>query len=195
MNIQQKCARARHKAATKEGSNNALRQPSATAPTRRDTPKGARQNLHSAWFSKTYHLTRIHHKTCLKHTNFLNRKLCPIFTNMEHHGNSKGTGNRRKNKIRQNYNILVSSSSCMSLMIGGRSLLVTSFQLVSPSKFDDCPAAGGLTKLQLSDQFCFTVSRLCVVGPRFEYASAQHGLGSLSQQQAVPHVFSRSCED
>ena len=36
----QKCASARHKARTKEGSNNALgRQPSATAPTRRDTPK------------------------------------------------------------------------------------------------------------------------------------------------------------
>ena len=28
--------------------------------------------------------------------------MCPIVTNVEHHGNSKGTGNRRKNKTRQN---------------------------------------------------------------------------------------------
>ena len=87
-----------------------LRQPSATAPTRRVV-------------LKTYHLTGNHHKTCLKHSNFLIRKLCPIVTNMEHHGNSKGTGNRRRNKIRQNelrqgskhgnYNIL--ALSCLSL--------------------------------------------------------------------------------
>ena len=30
------------------------------------------------------------------------KTVCPIVTNMEHHGNSKGTGNRRKNKMRQN---------------------------------------------------------------------------------------------
>ena len=75
----QKCARARHKARTKEGSNNALgRHCAKRAPLRRQGAthqKGARPNLHSAWFSKR-----------------------PIVTNMEHHGNSKGTRNRRKIK-------------------------------------------------------------------------------------------------
>ena len=79
-----------------------LRQPSATAPTRRDTPKGSETKSPFCVVLKTYHLTGNHRETCLKHSNFLNRKLCPIVTNMEHHGNSKGTGNRRKNKIRQN---------------------------------------------------------------------------------------------
>ena len=74
----------------------------ATAPTRRDTPKGSKTKSPFCEVPKTYHLSGIHHKTCLKHPNFLNRKLCPIVTNMEHHSNSKGTGNRRKNKICQN---------------------------------------------------------------------------------------------
>ena len=30
------------------------------------------------------------------------KTVCPIVTHKEHHGNSKGTGNRRKNKTRQN---------------------------------------------------------------------------------------------
>ena len=79
-----------------------LPQPSATAPTRRETPKRSKTKSPFCVVLKTHRLTGIHHKTCLKHSNFLNRKLCPIVTNMEHHGNSKGTGNRRKNKKRQN---------------------------------------------------------------------------------------------
>ena len=79
-----------------------LRQPSATAPTRRDTPKGSKTKSSFCVVLKTYHLTGIHHKTCLKHSNFLNRKLCPTVTNMEHHGNSKGTRNGRKNTNTQN---------------------------------------------------------------------------------------------
>ena len=74
----------------------------ATAPTKCDTQKGSKKKSPFSVVLKTYHLTGIRHKTCLKHSNFLNRTLCPIVTNMEHHGNSKGTGNRRKHKIRQN---------------------------------------------------------------------------------------------
>ena len=52
----QKCARARHKASTKEGSNNALGRHCANRTPLRwqgaTHQKGARQNLHSAWFSK-----------------------------------------------------------------------------------------------------------------------------------------------
>ena len=81
-----------------------LHQPSATAPTRRDTPQ--RNNTKSTFcvVLKTYHLTGNHQKTCLKHSNFVNRKLCVqmLLTHMEHHGNSKGTRNRRKNKRRHN---------------------------------------------------------------------------------------------
>ena len=53
-----------------------LRQPSATAPTRRDTPKGSKTKSPFCMVLKTYHLTGNHHKTRLKHSNFLNRKLC-----------------------------------------------------------------------------------------------------------------------
>ena len=71
----------------------------ATAPTERHcadkarhTKKGARQKSPFCVVLKTY-LTENHRKTCLKHSYFLNRKpVCPIVTNMEHHGNSKGTG-------------------------------------------------------------------------------------------------------
>ena len=76
----QKCARARHKSRTKEGSNNAhgrhcanrapLRQPGAT------TPKGSKTKSPFCVVLKTYHLTEYHHNTWLKHCNFLNRKLC-----------------------------------------------------------------------------------------------------------------------
>ena len=48
---------------------------------------------------KTYHLTGIHHKTCLKHSNFLNRILC---VQLLPTWNTMATGNRRKNKTRQN---------------------------------------------------------------------------------------------
>ena len=96
----QKCARARHKARTKEGSNNALGRHCANrAPLRRQGAthqKGSKTKSPFCVVLKTYHLTGIHHKTCLKRSNFHNRKLCPIDTNMEHHGNSKGTGNRKK---------------------------------------------------------------------------------------------------
>ena len=101
----QKCARARHKARTKEATTRS----GATAPTERHcadkarhTKKGSKTKSPFCVVLKTYHLIGIHHKTCLKRSNFHNRKLCPIDTNMEHHGNSKGTRNRRKNKIRQN---------------------------------------------------------------------------------------------
>ena len=103
----QKCARARHKARTKEGSNNAhgrhCTNRSATAPTRRDTPKGSKTKSPFCVVLKTYHLTGIHHKTCLKYSNLLNRKLCvqllPTWNTM---ATARGQGNRRKNKIRQN---------------------------------------------------------------------------------------------
>ena len=76
----QKCARARHKARTKEGSNNAhgrhcanrapLRRPGATHK------KGSKTKSPFCVVLKTYHLTGNHHETCLKNSNFLNRKLC-----------------------------------------------------------------------------------------------------------------------
>ena len=76
----QKCARARHKARTKEGSNNALGRHSANrAPLRRQGAthqKGSKTKSPFCVILKTYHMTGIHHKTCLKHSNFLNRKLC-----------------------------------------------------------------------------------------------------------------------
>ena len=54
----------------------------ATAPTERHCADKARHTKGSKTKSpfcvvlKTYHLTGIHHTTCLKHSNFLNRKLC-----------------------------------------------------------------------------------------------------------------------
>ena len=74
-----------------------LRQPSATAPTRRDTPKGSKTKSPLCVVLKTYHLTGIHHKTCLKHSNFLNRKLCaqmlPTWNTM---ATAKGQGTEGK---------------------------------------------------------------------------------------------------
>ena len=79
----------------------------ATAPTERHCADQARHTkreqdkISILRGSQNIPLDCNHHKTCLKHSSFLNRKLCPIVTHMEHHGNSKGTGNRRKNKRRQ----------------------------------------------------------------------------------------------
>ena len=104
--VQWICARARHKARTKEGSNNALGRHCANrAPLRRQGATHEReqdkisilrgsQNIPPDWDSPQDMLETLefpHQKT-----------VCPIVTNMEHHGNSKGTGNRRKNKICQN---------------------------------------------------------------------------------------------
>ena len=97
-----------HKEKLKEGTTRS----GATAPTERHcadkapvrhqgaTHKGSKTKSPFCVVLKTYHLdTWILHKTCLKHFNFLNRKtVCPIVFQMEHHGNSNGTGNRRINK-------------------------------------------------------------------------------------------------
>ena len=76
-----------------------LRQPSATAPTRRDTPKGSKTKSPFCVVLKTYHLTGNHHKTCLKHSNFLNRKLCvqllPTWNTM---ATARGQGTEGKTK-------------------------------------------------------------------------------------------------
>ena len=81
----------------------------ATAPTEHDCADKARhtkreqdkisilrgsQNIPPDWESPL---------DMLETLQFLQQKTVgPIVTNMEHHGNSKGTGNPRKNKIRQN---------------------------------------------------------------------------------------------
>ena len=68
-----------------------LRHPGATHQ------MGARQILHSAWFSKHTTCLGTYHNACLKLSNFLNRNtVCPIVAHMEHHGNSNGRGDRRK---------------------------------------------------------------------------------------------------
>ena len=97
----------------------------ATAPTERHCADKARHQKGSKTKSplcvvlKTYHLTGNHHKTCLKHSNFLNRKLCvqllPTWNTM---ATARGQGTEGKTKIRQNelrqgskhdnYNILAS---------------------------------------------------------------------------------------
>ena len=90
----QKCARARHKARTKEGSNNAL------APLRRQGAthqKGARQKSPCCVVLKTYHPTGIHHKTCMKHSSFLNRKLCvQLFPTWNTMATARGLGTEEK---------------------------------------------------------------------------------------------------
>ena len=74
------------------------------------------QNIPPAWDSP---------QDMLETLQFPQQKtVCPMVTNMEHHGNSKGTGNRRKNKVRQNelrqgsthgnYNIVASSPCAAS---------------------------------------------------------------------------------
>ena len=83
----------RKEATTRSGANRApLRRQGATHQ------KGSKTKSPFCLVLKTYHLTGIHHKTCLKHSNFLNRKLCvqllPTWNTM--------ATNRRKNTIRQN---------------------------------------------------------------------------------------------
>ena len=96
MKIHKKCTQGRHKARTKEGNNNAHGRHCSTGATHQTR---ARQILHSAWFSKYTTWLSIYHNACLKHSNFLNRNaVWPIVTHMEHHGNSKRTGDRRKTK-------------------------------------------------------------------------------------------------
>ena len=78
----------------------------ATAPTERHCADKARHTKRSKTKSpicvvlKTYHLTGIHHKTCLKHSNFLKRKLCvhllPTWNTM---ATAKGQGTEGKTKI------------------------------------------------------------------------------------------------
>ena len=115
MNIQQKCARARHKARTKEGTTRS----GATAPTERHcadkaplrqpgaTHKGSKTKSPFCVVLKTYHLdTWILHKT-----HFLNRKtVCPIVSTWNIVATAMGQGTEEKqNKLRQgskhcNYN-------------------------------------------------------------------------------------------
>ena len=81
-----------------------LRQPSATAPTKRDTQKREQDNVSILRGSQNIPPeTGIHHKTCLKHSNFLNRKLCvqllPTWNTM---ATARGQGTEGKTKIRQN---------------------------------------------------------------------------------------------
>ena len=129
-----------------KGRNNALgRHWANRTPLRRQgaTHKGSKTKSPFCVVLKTYHLdTGILHKTCLKHTNFPQQKtVCPIVTNMEHHGNSNGTGNRRENKTRKNelrqgskhgnYNIFKKIMSCLDITLilteayFSRSLLIT----------------------------------------------------------------------
>ena len=77
----------------------------ATAPTERHCADQARHTKGSKTKSpfcvvlKTYHLTGNHHKTCLKHSNFLNRKLCvqllPTWNTM---ATARGQGTEGKTK-------------------------------------------------------------------------------------------------
>ena len=80
-----------------------LRQLSATAPTRRDTPKGSKTKSPFCVVLKTYHLTGNHHKTCLKHSCFFNRKLCvqlrPTWNTM---ATPRGQGTEGKTKDAKN---------------------------------------------------------------------------------------------
>ena len=76
-----------------------LRQPSATVPTWRDTPKGNKTKSPFFVVLKTYHLTGIHHKTCLKHSNFPNRKLCvQLLPTRNTMATARGQGTEAKTK-------------------------------------------------------------------------------------------------
>ena len=81
----------------REQAKEATTRSGATASTRRDTPKGRKTKSPFCVVLTTYHLTGNHHENTVKHSNL---KLCPNVTHMEQNGNSKGTGNRRKNKRR-----------------------------------------------------------------------------------------------
>ena len=123
MNVQQKRACAQGENQRKgQHARAPLRQPSATAPTRRQcankaaTHKGSKTKSPFCVVLKTYHLdTWILHKTCLKHSNFLNRKtVCPIVSTWNIMATAMGQGTEGKqNKLRQgskhcNYNMLTS---------------------------------------------------------------------------------------
>ena len=73
----------------------------ATAPTGRDTPNGSKTTSPFCVVLKTYHLTGYHHNACLKHSNFLNRKLCaqllPTWNTM---ATAREQGTEGKNKRR-----------------------------------------------------------------------------------------------
>ena len=87
-----------------------VHQPSATAPTRRHCAnkaqhtKGSRQKI--SILRGTQNIPPGHldsPQDMLETLSFPQQKtVCPIVTNMEHHGNSNGTRNRRKNKTRKN---------------------------------------------------------------------------------------------
>ena len=77
----------------------------ATAPTERHCADKARHTREQDKISilrgsQTYHLTGIHHKTCLKHSDFLNRKLCvqllPTWNTM---ATARGQGSEGKTKF------------------------------------------------------------------------------------------------
>ena len=86
-----------------QGARASLRQPSATAPTRRDTPERSKTKSPFCVVLKTYHLTGIHHKTCLKHSNSSTENC--VF-NCYQHGTpwqqQRDREQKEKNKIRQN---------------------------------------------------------------------------------------------
>ena len=113
MNIQQKraCAqRETREGTTRSGASSPTERHCADkAPLRQQGATHKRSKTKSPFcvVHKTCHLdTWILHKTCLKHPKFPQQKtVCPIDTDMEHHGNSNGTGNRRKNKTRQKYEL------------------------------------------------------------------------------------------
>ena len=125
--------RERHKARTKgrkqQRARAPLRQPGATHQ------MGARQILHSAWFSKLTTCLGIYHNACLKHSTFLNRNtVCLIVAHMEHHGNSMGTGDRRKKKKQIRHNKLEQGSKHGNLnmpprLIGGDLALRPALQI------------------------------------------------------------------
>ena len=121
MNVQQKRACTQGENQRKgQHARAPLRQPSATAPTRRQCAnkarhKGSKTKSPFCVVLKTYHLdTWILHKTCLKHSNFLNRKtVCTIVSawNIMAPAMGQGTEENKKNKLRQgskhgNYNML-----------------------------------------------------------------------------------------
>ena len=89
-----------------------LRRQGASAPTERDT-QGSKTKSPFCVVLKTYHLdTWILHKTCLKHSNFLNRKFCaqsfPLGTSWQQQWDRelKKTQQVRQGSKHGNYNML-----------------------------------------------------------------------------------------
>ena len=111
------------------------------APVRQQsaTHKGSKTESPFCVVLKTYHLdTWIPHKTCLKHSNFLNRKiLCTVVSTWNIMATATGQGNSRKhNQMRQgskhsNYN--------MPPRLIGRDLRTASSSSKSP---DPAPSVG-----------------------------------------------------